>query len=124
MNSSIIQVPVSLGELWDKYTILKLKQSNISDAEKSKHIQNELDYIEVLCKKYPIDNSLYIQLLEINTALWNIEDKIREKEKLSIFDNDFISIARSVYKTNDKRSEIKYKINTMYNSLLCEVKEY
>jgi hypothetical protein len=124
MNAYIISVPISLGEFWDKYSILIIKKSKISDPEKLKHINKELEYLKPLCKKYQIDKSLYNNLLEINTKLWNIEDKIREKERRLLFDKEFISIARSVYKNNDKRASIKYEINITYNSLLCEIKDY
>jgi hypothetical protein len=124
MNANIIQVPISLGELWDKYSILIIKKNKIKNPEKLKHIDKELEYLEPLCKKFQIDKTFYNDLLEINTKLWNIEDKIREKENKLSFDNEFISIARSVYKNNDKRASIKYNINTTYNSLLCEIKDY
>tara|TARA_B110000208_G_C11561123_1_gene355405 strand:- start:90 stop:464 length:375 start_codon:yes stop_codon:yes gene_type:complete len=124
MNADIISVPISLGELWDKYSILIIKKLKISNPEKLNYINKELELLEKLCKKNQIDKSFYNNLLEINTKLWNIEDKIREKEKKSLFDKEFISIARSVYKYNDKRASIKYEINTMYNSLLCEIKDY
>lgn len=124
MNANIIQVPISLGELWDKYSILIIKKNKIKNSEKLKHINKELEYLEPLCKKFQIDKTFYNDLLEINTKLWNIEDKIREKENKLSFDNEFISIARSVYKNNDKRASIKYNINTTYNSLLCEIKDY
>lgn len=124
MNANIIQVPISLGELWDKYSILIIKKNKIKNSEKLKHINKELEYLEPLCKKFQIDKTFYNDLLEINTKLWNIEDKIREKENKLSFDNEFISIARSVYKNNDKRAAIKYNINTTYNSLLCEIKDY
>jgi hypothetical protein len=124
MNANIIQVPISLGELWDKYTILIIKKNKIKKPEKLKHINKELEYLEPYCNKYQIDETFYNDLLEINTKLWDIEDKIREKENKLSFDNEFISIARSVYKNNDKRASIKYRINTKYNSLLCEIKDY
>jgi hypothetical protein len=124
MNAEFINIPVSLGELWDKYSILIIKRTNINDPEKLNHINKEIEYLKPLCDKYNIDEKLYNDLLEINTILWNIEDKIREKEKKSSFDEEFISIARSVYKNNDKRAFIKHNINKIYNSLLCEVKDY
>ena len=124
MNNNIISVPISLGELWDKYTILKIKRSKIDNIEKLKYIDNELNLIEQLCKQYSIDDSYYYKLLDINNLLWNIEDKIRDKEKKNLFDSEFISIARSVYKNNDIRASIKLEINKKYNSFICEVKDY
>ena len=124
MNKNIIYAPISLGELWDKYSILIIKKSKINNPEKLKHIDKEIQHLEPLCDKFKIDETYYNNLLDINTKLWNIEDKIREKEKKLLFDKEFISIARSVYKNNDIRAEIKHKINKTYNSLLIEIKDY
>ena len=70
------------------------------------------------------DHELFIELKEINLALWDIEDKLRIKELEQCFDDEFILLARSVYTTNDKRAEIKHKINTLYGSSIFEVKDY
>lgn len=122
--NELISVPVSLGELWDKHTILVIKKSKVKDPEKLKHLNKEFKYLKDLCQKYPMDDSLYNKLLEVNTVIWNLEDRIREKEKNTIFDEEFISIARSIYKNNDKRATIKYEINIKYKSTICEVKHY
>lgn len=124
MANNLINIPVSLGELWDKYTILIIKKNKINNAEKLKHVEKELSYLEALCKENEISISFYNDLLEINTKLWEIEDAIRKKESEQSFDEEFISIARSVYKNNDIRASIKHQINTKYNSILCEVKDY
>ncbi len=119
------QIEVSIGELYDKYTILLIKKNKILNIEKLTHILNELQILENIIKLLPpIDKWLLNELLEINTILWNIEDSIRVKEKNKQFDNEFISLARNVYFTNDKRFEIKNKINNLYNSNIFEVKSY
>ena len=124
MNAEVISVPISLGELWDRHSILMIKKNKISDTEKLKYLNEELHYLEPICTKYQIDKSLYDNLLEINSKLWDIEDAIRKKEEKLSFDEEFISIARSVYKNNDIRASIKHKINATYNSLLREIKDY
>jgi len=119
------QIEVSIGELYDKYTILLIKKNKILNIEKLTHILNELQILENIIKLLPpIDKWLLNELFEINTILWNIEDSIRVKEKNKQFDNEFISLARNVYFTNDKRFEIKNKINNLYNSNIFEVKSY
>ncbi len=119
------QIEVSIGELYDKYTILLIKKNKILNIEKLTHILNELQILENIIKLLPpIDKWLLNELLEINTILWNIEDSIRVKEKNKQFDNEFINLARNVYFTNDKRFEIKNKINHLYNSNIFEVKSY
>lgn len=123
MNDSI-NVPVSLGELWDKYSILIIKKNKIKNKDKLKHIDREIEQLEPILHTFKINETYYNDLLEINTILWDIEDTLREKEKKMAFDEDFIYMARSVYINNDKRAHIKSTINKVYNSLLVEVKDY
>ena len=115
-------VHISIGELVDKYTILQIKFENITDPEKRVHISKELNYLE----KYidSIDVQLIKELKEVNQILWNIEDLIRVKESLGEFDDSFISLARSVYKTNDLRFLLKSNINKLFKSGITEVKSY
>lgn len=116
-----IQIPVSVGELIDKITILQIKAS-LSDDE---YIHKELAELNTIKYNLPIIPLGYqIKLKEINQTLWDIEDKIREKEKKKEFDDEFIELARSVYINNDKRAEIKRKINEETNSTYKEVKLY
>ena len=123
----LINTQVSLGELLDKISILIIKEKNIDDSQKQYHIRNEL---EVLNKT--LENSIsqsqvkeYIEkLIEINSQLWFIEDDIRDCERKKKFDQKFIDLARAVYITNDKRSEIKSEINNKFGSELVEVKSY
>ena len=120
-------VPVSNGELMDKYSILLIKKEHIKDTEKIKRIDDEINYliesINKLNAEYNLDE-LFGQLLFTNKKLWNIEDSIRMKEKNQEFDNDFIQIARSVYFTNDVRAKIKNDINDLTKSNIFEVKSY
>ena len=124
-NKKVINAPISIGEIFDKITILEIKKEKLKN-EKLINVNLELN----LLKKIVYDNGLNVDkklinnLREVNNKLWNIEDKIRKKEKLKTFDNEFIEIARSVYIENDKRSEIKREINTKYNSELVEEKSY
>jgi hypothetical protein len=119
------QVHVSIGELWDKFTILLIKQEKIVDKEKLSFVNVELKYLDELMKNYEyIENELFCELKNVNKKLWNIEDSLRIKEKNKEFDNDFINLARSVYYTNDERAELKKKINILFKSEIHETKEY
>lgn len=119
------QIHISIGELWDKFTILLIKKDKINDKDKKKHVMNEINVLTTNMDKYSYhDHELFIELKEINSALWDIEDKLRIKELEQCFDDEFILLARSVYTTNDKRAEIKHKINTLYGSSIFEVKDY
>ena len=123
----LINTPVSLGELLDKISILIIKEKNIVDDQKQYHIKNELDSLNKT-----LENSIsrskvieYIEkLIEINSKLWLIEDDIRDCEKTKQFDQKFIDLARAIYITNDRRSEIKLEINKKFGSELVEVKSY
>ena len=123
-----LQVPVSVGEVLDKITILQIKLAHISDATKRANIQNELDALLPLVAgdAFTTDQmqALMAQLKSVNEALWDIEDDIREKEAAKSFDAEFIRLARAVYITNDKRAEIKKQINLATGSALVEEKSY
>ena len=120
----MINIPVSLGELFDKYTILQIKNENITDPFKLSIVQKELTYLQQFINSYTIDSIHINNLKEINKSLWIIEDKIREKERLKVFDEEFISLSRSVYITNDERSRFKNVINTILNSEIIDIKSY
>tara|TARA_E500000331_G_scaffold272546_2_gene264371 strand:+ start:956 stop:1357 length:402 start_codon:yes stop_codon:yes gene_type:complete len=121
-----IVIPVSLGELIDKITILEIKKEHIQENKKLKNINKELGSLKkiLLDANLHIDSKLINQLKKVNNILWNIEDEIRIKENDKEFDNEFIKLARSVYKENDKRALIKEEINYTYNSELIEEKYY
>ena len=95
-------------------------------GEKLKNVNNELKSLKIILdkEKLEIDQNLYSNLKTINSSLWDVEDKIRMKESLKEFDDDFIELARSVYKINDQRSLIKRNINMKYNSVIVEEKSY
>jgi hypothetical protein len=119
-----ILTPISLGELYDKISILEIKKDRIKDEEKLKNIDFELSELLSIAKNYPIESDLYIKLKRVNLSLWDIEDNIRIKEKNKKFDEWFINLARSVYFTNDERSDIKKEINQLYGSQIVEEKSY
>ena len=118
-----MKIEVSIGEILDKISILEIKKNKIKDSEKLKNINNEFN---TLVESYPsyIDQFEYKDLLKINSLLWDIEDRLRLKEKNKKFDEEFIRLARDVYFTNDKRSVIKKKINIRLGSDLIEEKSY
>lgn len=124
-KKTTINAPISTGELIDKITILEIKKNKLQDL-KLKNVLKELSLLRELIKKNKIDitEDLFSQLKEINLSLWEIEDKIRIKEKNKEFDSTFIELARSVYFKNDKRAEIKKTINQLSNSEITEEKFY
>ena len=124
-KKKIINAPISIGELVDKITILEIKKNKLQNS-KLENVLKELSFLKELIEKQKIDvnDDLFSQLKEINLSLWDIEDQIRIKEKNKEFDNTFIELARSVYFTNDKRSEIKKSINNLSNSEITEEKFY
>jgi len=125
---------ISLGELVDKITILRIKKIKILDDIKQVHIQNELLALEKTLQDAMNEAQnlslkaalppMKEELMQINQMLWNIEDQIREKEAQQNFDHEFIQLARSVYINNDKRFHIKNRINQNFKSQLVEVKSY
>lgn len=121
-----IKADISVGELIDKISILEIKLEKISDPEKNKNIQIELDLLETFYKK--IENNeldeIKDKLKNTNLKLWNIEDEIRACEKNKDFGDNFIKLARSVYITNDQRFELKNSINELFSSEIKEVKSY
>lgn len=123
-----MKIEVSNGEIIDKLTILAIKLIYIEDEKKIENIQKEYDIllssVTHLWDYYPNVQILHITLQKINFTLWNIEDKLREKERDKSFDEEFIELARSVYKTNDERSNIKKEINIITLSDLQEEKSY
>ena len=123
----IINAPVSLGELVDKISILRIKKKHIINKEKLILVNDELSLLETTLSKIVESKKIkkYLDnLTNINLELWGIEDEIRDCEKAKNFDKKFIDLARSVYITNDKRSEIKLQINNNFGSTLIEVKSY
>jgi len=125
---SEISVPVSPGELLDKITILRIKSSRMSDAQKLANVRVELKVLEETWGASPYAKSDIaadvVALLQVNERLWVIEDDIRDKERAQTFDSDFIRLARAVYFENDERAAIKRRINLKLGSTIVEEKSY
>ena len=125
---SEISVPVSPGELLDKITILRIKSSRMSDAQKLANVRVELKVLEETWGASPYAKSDIAAdvnaLLQVNERLWVIEDDIRDKERAQTFDGDFIRLARAVYFENDERAAIKRRINAKLGSTIVEEKSY
>tara|TARA_Y100000389_G_scaffold27816_1_gene23843 strand:- start:1471 stop:1857 length:387 start_codon:yes stop_codon:yes gene_type:complete len=123
-----VSVPISLGELLDKISILEIKNKKILNESKILNIKKELNGLNKVLDELNINlsesNSLYNKLYKINLTLWEIEDSIRVLEKNEDFGDKFIELARAVYKTNDQRFEIKNDINKLFNSEYVEEKSY
>ena len=121
-------VEVSIGELLDKLSILQIKQERISDPEKLKNINREADTLSLAWERSALPKEKISEeisaLREANEKLWDLEDKIREKEAALCFDEEFIETARNVYINNDKRADIKKRINNKLGSQLIEEKSY
>ena len=126
MNSP--KIPISWGELFDKITILQIKLENITSKNALENVEQELKKLQSILTQYCLKTmettQLEGELRQINQHLWDIEDKIRDKERNNSFDDEFIQLARSVYITNDERSRIKRKINDLFGSELIEEKSY
>lgn len=125
---SLIQVPVSFGELIDKITILEIKSRQIADPAKLVNVRNELDQLNATWAAHAASKTDITderaRLLAVNEALWEIEDRIRLKEKAQAFDAEFIELARAVYFRNDERAAVKREINVKLGSQLVEEKSY
>jgi hypothetical protein len=120
-----MEIEVSIGEIVDKLSILRIKKNNITDEEKLVNINKEYDYLYYkVFQELKIESSDFYEMIMVNEMLWNVEDSIRKKEKNKELDQDFIEMARSVYITNDRRAEIKKNINLKYNSTFVEEKSY
>lgn len=118
-----INIPVSVGELVDKITILEIKQSKIKNDIQLKNVRNELEKLTNIYNKIELNlETKKTELKKINEQLWDIENSKRVKEKLKLFDDEFITLARNVYLFNDKRAEIKKDINIITKSQIIEEK--
>jgi hypothetical protein len=123
-----ILVPISPGELLDKITILRIKSARMTDADKVRNVRLELDVLEKTWRDsgaaIPEVAADEAALQRVNEALWDIEDKIRDKELAQQFDAEFIELARAVYVTNDERAAVKKRINVALGSRIVEEKSY
>ena len=123
----LIEIPVSVGELFDKITILRIKAVRLSDAGQLANVGRELESLEAVASAVPASarlEALVGQLQAINDALWDVEDGKRAHEREGRFDADFIELARRVYRENDQRAEIKREINRLTGSTLVEEKSH
>jgi len=123
----MITIPVSVGELIDKLSILHVKKIKINNTEKLVHVNREFELLYNFSSVY-LNNEeiskLYHELVDTNSKLWEIEDMLRVIETEKNFDSKFIELSRSVYHTNDKRFSLKNEINERTSSEIREVKEY
>ena len=123
-----VVIPVSPGELLDKITILRIKAARILDAAKLANVKLELALLEQAWNDagggaYDVSQHQHA-LQHVNEQLWDIEDRIREKEAKQTFDREFIELARAVYVSNDERAAIKRRINELLGSRILEEKSY
>lgn len=128
-----MEIKVSIGELLDKWTILRLKAEKIDDQDKLRNVQYELDYLNQKVQQIYLtldhDISLDLDVLinnlfSVNRQLWEVEDKLRALEHLNDFGDNFVDLARVVYKFNDQRANLKKVINRLTNSEFTEEKSY
>jgi hypothetical protein len=126
--STDIHVPISPGELIDKITILQIKSDRMTDPAKVANVRTELALLQATWQSSPhAQNDIrkeWDDLRRINETLWDVEDKIRDKERDGRFDQEFIELARAVYVTNDERAAVKRTINTKLGSRIVEEKSY
>jgi hypothetical protein len=123
-----LSVPVSPGELLDKISILEIKAERIADADKRANVHRELDLLTGLWHAAGLETSevtrLRADLRALNESLWDIEDAIRDCERRGDFGERFVELARSVYRTNDRRAAVKRAINEALGSGIVEEKSY
>lgn len=121
-----MKIEVANGEIVDKLTILSIKLEKIADQRKRANIQKEYDHLLMALESLGVaeDDPDLQALKAVNLTLWQIEDDIREKESKKQFDHEFIELARSVYIQNDRRAELKRRINQNTGSTFCEEKSY
>ena len=116
-------VPVSLGELIDKITILEIKTEKITKLEALKNVEKELDALRRI-RTPDIEPHLVKELKQVNEDIWNFEDEIRMCERDKNFGESFVGVTRAVHLLNEKRADIKRNINNRYNSEIKEEKSY
>jgi predicted RNA-binding protein with EMAP domain len=123
----MVTISVSVGELIDKLSILQVKKNNISNIDKLNFIEKEFELLSNISYNYLLNDkisTLFIKLIEVNSKLWIIEDKLRILESEKNWGEEFVELARQVYFTNDERFFLKNEINNLTNSEIKEQKEY
>lgn len=123
----LVRVPVSIGELLDKIVILEIKQSRMTDPDQRANVSRELSELTRVWEEAVPDPEGRVEeirrdLREVNESLWEVEDALREKEARSDFGDEFMELARAVYRTNDRRSALKRELNERLGSTLTEEK--
>jgi hypothetical protein len=128
LSSHVIEIPVSLGELIDKISILQIKSERVTDATKLENIFRELELLEgrrrVLIGDDVRIHDLAARLKVVNECIWSLEDTIRECECRNDFEDVFIQTARQIYRTNDARASLKRELNLIFGSHIVEEKSY
>jgi hypothetical protein len=123
-----ILAPIAIGELIDKITILEIKAERIQDPQRARNVRMELDLLRSIRDRAGLDAremaALADELRAINVALWEVEDAIRACEADGDFGPRFVELARSVYRSNDRRSAVKRRINLAFGSVIVEEKSY
>ncbi len=124
----LLNLQTAPGEFLDKLTILEIKSERMSDAAKLVNVRRELELLRETWGASPLSvrdvTALVARLKQVNEALWEIEDAIRAREAAKTFDGEFVELARSVYRTNDRRAEIKRELNVALDSEILEEKSY
>ncbi len=126
MNAQIL-IPVSVGELFDRISILRLKLEKLNDESKLANVRYELEKLESIAERFPLDDETrgFVQALSgVNTSLWDIEDELRDMERREDFSGDFVHAARQVYKLNDERFRLKSELSRAFGSEIFEEKSY
>ena len=122
-----VSIEIGIGELIDRLTILKIKLDEITDESKLANIRIEYEYLLSLADKietHPKTDKLLEELYDVNSELWDVEDELRQCEREKSFGKEFIELARSVYRLNDRRAAIKKEINQLHGSKFIEEKSY
>ena len=124
----LLNVQTAPGEFLDKLTILEIKAERMTEPAKLANVERELALLRETWAASPLSvrdvGTLVAALKRINEALWEIEDHIRDKEAARVFDAEFVELARSVYRSNDRRAAIKRELNVMLGSEILEEKSY
>jgi len=123
-----VLAPISVGELIDKITILRIKLDKIREPAAQSNIRRELDQLVAIRAAARLDRSALVafeeELAEVNRRLWDVEDELRARESTGDFGSPFVELARSVYRLNDRRTALKRSINAVSGSAIVEEKSY
>ena len=127
--SNVILVPISAGELFDKISILEIKSERLFNEEKLANVNHEMRLLKDVSKSLTFPDrekliAILPKLKEVNERIWEAEDNIRDFEKKHIFDENFLSVARSIYRLNDTRAAVKRDLNLLCSSIVVEEKSY